>query len=1310
MKKLTLISLSLLLAVFALADTYTIGTGTSATATNPFYGSYSYGWCKTIYTLTDINDAGLTAAADIIGIGWEVGNSPSNYVMQSQTVYVRNTTQEIYESTDISYPGTTGFDLAWQGTMTYNGSGWIYISFDTPFAWNGTGGIEFLYENRNGDDPTGYPTFRYTSTSSNYRTVYEGNDTEFPSATTGARSYSRANIRLVTPSTTAPDAAVVSFPLDGQTQIPPTASLIWMPGIIWPTGYRLYLGTDNPPTNLVNNQDLGNVNSYNPDPDLQLDTTYYWQVIPYNTFGDAADCPVWSFSTHGDNTVETLPYFQHFDAVTAPNLPPDWTSIIQSTSTSAFVGTYASTTYAHSQPYCVRLYNPSDADATLILIGPDIADPLDINEVRVRFYARSSGANYPVSIGVISDPQDASTYTEVYNLALTTTITEYIYDMTPYTGTGAHVAFKHGLGGSGRSIYLDDVSFELIAPNDLGCDALTGNVTPSVGTATTYNAVIHNWGTAAQSAYTVKLFDGNDTELASVAGVPIDPGMTVDMPLSWTPAAEGPAVLYAKVFLTGDINPDNDQSPSINVTVQPAGVITVTVGTGDIAEGIPLEFFYKNSLFQCLFYQTELNVYGQVTALTFYNNFATDLQDKPCKFWLGQTTLDDLSSGWILDGLTLVYDGTANFPAGQNTVTIPLQTPFNYTAGNLVLYANRPMDTQYFSSSDNFLAQEVGTNRARKLQSDSTTYDPAAPSAAGTLSGKFPMTSFSFVTSGFAALNGTVTSGGVPVADVDIVIDGTQYATITNVLGQYNFPFVQPGNYTVTASKLGYESQTLPVTLTADQTSTLDFTLATSSSVNVTGFVVGSDQPTVGLAEAIVSLSGVMDYSATTDATGHFTIPGVLSGNTYSYVIVKEGYQNLTGSITVGATAYDMGTLILPEIAFPASQVVATENIAQTQVDLIWHSPVAAPPYDDFEMNDGGWVSSGFGDWEWGDDYDVTNYVDIDTYADTPPPTAYSGTGMWGTVLEGGYSNCAAWSYLRKTFNLSGISNPVLSLWHYMDGYNTWDYGLITVNGTTVWGSSSAAEFMPWQELTVDLSAYGNQANVEIGFEWYATSVVSYAGWYIDDVYVGPPQARNVTFVQAEAPAITSGITETEGTALKAERTRVFAGSALQPQPRNDRLLVGYKVWRLLSADEGNETLWTPLTPSAIADTTFTDTAWAPLPSGVYKFAVKAVYTNDVLSAAAFSNEIHKGMMGTLSGTVTEFGTNVAISGATITAGDYSGTSGPDGSYAFLVYQGTYDVTCAKQGYQSSTVTGVNIVGTQTTTQNFVLTEITLPP
>ena len=109
-------------------------------------------------------------------------------------------------------------------------------------------------------------------------------------------------------------------------------------------------------------------------------------------------------------------------------------------------------------------------------------------------------------------------------------------------------------------------------------------------------------------------------------------------------------------------------------------------------------------------------------------------------------------------------------------------------------------------------------------------------------------------------------------------------------------------------------------------------------------------------------------------------------------------------------------------------------------------------------------------------------------------------------------------------------------------------------------------------------------------------------------------------------------------------------------------------------------------------------------------YAVKSVYSNDVLSTPAFSNEIHKGMMGTISGTVTEFGTGIPISGATITAGDYSGTSGADGSYAFLAYQDTYTVTCTRTGYQNAIHHGIMVVGLQTTTLDITMTEITLPP
>jgi hypothetical protein len=1231
MKKLLVLGMLLLAISLIFADTYTIGEGTSAGSTNPYYGLYDYSWCKTIYTQTEINAAGLTAPANIIGIGFYVGNTPANYLMNDQRVYVRNTTQEIYESTDISYPDPTPFVLTFQGNLTYNGSGWIYITFAAPFAWSG-GGIEFLYENRDGDYVTGYPTYRYTSTSTNYRTVYKSADNDFPATLTGTRTYNRANIRIVTPTTTAPDAAVIVGPPDGGTLISPATNLFWNPGTIWPTGYRLSLGTNNPPTNVLNNADLGNVTSYDPPTDLQLSTTYYWQVVPYNTFGDATNCPVWSFTTHGDMNITTLPYLQHWDAVTAPTLPFDWSAIVQSTSTSAVAATYASTTYAHSQPNCARLYNPSDAAATLILVGPPLAGNLSINTTRVKFWARSSGANYPLSVGVISDPADPATFTEVQSIALTTTLTEYAVSLASYTGTGTRVAFKHGLGGTGRSLYVDDVLLEQIAENDLACTGLTGNATPSVNAATTYSAAIFNWGSVAQTTYTVKLFDSNNTELATAPGANVAPGETIQIPITWTPTTTGPATLYAKVFLPGDGNPANDQGPDLNISVQPAGATMITIGEGNLQEGVPLEFFYKNSLHQALYFQNELNIFGNVTALTFYNNFVTDLPNMPCKFWLAQTDLNDLSGGWVLNDLTLVFDGTVSFPTGQNIITIPLQTPFTYSAGNLLLYANRPMDTVYYSSSDNFQAQTVGTNRARKLTSDSTTYDPMNPSAAGTLSGTFAKTSFTFVTDGYASLQGAVSSGGSPLADVSIVLNGTPLTDVTDVAGGYGFPFVQPGNYTVTASKLGYETQTLPVTLVADQTTTLNISMVSSSTITVSGTVYGSDQPTVGLAGVEVTLDGALDYSGTTNASGQFSIPGVLSGNSYNYTLVKMGYQDLTGTITVGSTNYNMGSLTMNEIALPPVQVIAVENTAQTQVNLTWRPPGATGGggVEDFEITDGGWVPTSnwtnpLGDWQWTNTYDATNYTDIDTYVDAPPATAHSGTGMWGTVIQGGYSNCAGWSYLRKTFNLSGVSNPVLDFWHYMDGYNTWDYGLILVNGNTVWGTSASAEFMPWQRLIIDLSAYGNQASVEISFEWYATSVVSYAGWYIDDLYVGPPMGRSVNYVYTPGTGIKASGNESDGVANKQLRTdRVYSryqnASATNREP--NRVLTGYKVWRLTQGNETNENTWTPLTVSAIQDTFYLDNAWASLPDGNYKWAVKAAYTNNVYSVPAFSNMI----------------------------------------------------------------------------------------
>jgi hypothetical protein len=64
-----------------------------------------------------------------------------------------------------------------------------------------------------------------------------------------------------------------------------------------PVGFYISIGTDNPPTNVVHNEVVIPNAFYEIKEKLELGTMYYWQVIPFNSFGEAEDCPVWNFTT-----------------------------------------------------------------------------------------------------------------------------------------------------------------------------------------------------------------------------------------------------------------------------------------------------------------------------------------------------------------------------------------------------------------------------------------------------------------------------------------------------------------------------------------------------------------------------------------------------------------------------------------------------------------------------------------------------------------------------------------------------------------------------------------------------------------------------------------------------------------------------------------------------------------------------------------------------------------------------------------------------------------------------------------------------
>lgn len=106
------------------------------------------------------------------------------------------------------------------------------------------------------------------------------------------------NVSLFTENSAPPEPAVLVSPVNEAQNLNTGITLNWQANIgSTPSGYKLYFGTTNPPTEMT---DLGLVTSWTPVPALEYATTYYWQVIPYNSEGDAIEGQVWSFTTRND--------------------------------------------------------------------------------------------------------------------------------------------------------------------------------------------------------------------------------------------------------------------------------------------------------------------------------------------------------------------------------------------------------------------------------------------------------------------------------------------------------------------------------------------------------------------------------------------------------------------------------------------------------------------------------------------------------------------------------------------------------------------------------------------------------------------------------------------------------------------------------------------------------------------------------------------------------------------------------------------------------------------------------------------------
>ncbi|MBC8403112.1 MAG: hypothetical protein H8E14_16620, partial [Candidatus Marinimicrobia bacterium] len=246
-------------------------------------------------------------------------------------------------------------------------------------------------------------------------------------------------------------------------------------------------------------------------------------------------------------------------------------------------------------------------------------------------------------------------------------------------------------------------------------------------------------------------------------------------------------------------------------------------------------------------------------------------------------------------------------------------------------------------------------------------------------------------------------------------------------------------------------------------------------------------------------------------ALGPYGIEGLLDGDNFlELVVVDTGGQSFTpflhDTVTFGAD--------YTNDYCPPTDLIVSSDYEYEVLTVFWTPPFGSGGDQgvlDFELWDGGFVPSAdwdpVGDWAWSNTYDFADY----TGGNNPPPAAHSGTGLWATVVDGDYTNAGGRSFLRKTVNLSGMPDAVLSFYSWHEVFGSFDYVEIYVNGTMIWEHSTSATPTDWELVEIYLTDWIGLPEVEISFELYATTVVERAGWYLDDVYIGVPQPVQVT-------------------------------------------------------------------------------------------------------------------------------------------------------------------------------------------------------
>jgi len=565
--------------------------------------------------------------------------------------------------------------------------------------------------------------------------------------------------------------------------------------------------------------------------------------------GDTDDI-TFTATSQGDNTITDsvdivstalavviAPYFENFDGVSTPDLPVGWSKIVEHpTSTSPRVETSTSGT-PYSPPNHARLYSNDEVDADILLITPPVAD---LDQSRIRFWAKCNlSTNVPdLIVGTITDPNDAATFTPfetiVADTELTNVYAEFMVHFDTYVGTDQYIAFKFGLTPQFfRSIYIDDFMYEeipaapvlFVSPDSYDFSATTGGTSP---------AAIFTLNNTGLGTLTITdgdiVFTGADADQfflgAITYPIEINSGESDEIEVFFAPTTEGDKTATMEITHNGTNSPYDVPLSGFGYPES-----TVIFGTGTNVNGTttanPINIYYRSLRGQMVYHASELLAAGIEAgdALVEFGFYVEQTPLHPLPDFvirMKHTEEDDVSAHD--DGpFELVYHNVSYAPVEGDWDVLTLDTPFVWNGVDNILVDTAFDQVPSYNSSGQQRIYDV-PNGFRFVRSDGSNQTNVPTT---TVSSNKPQAMMIFgEPPDLGTIEGIVTliGGTGNVTDVEVTVE--DYMVNPDATGFYSID-ITPGTYDVTASLLGYETQTIEdvVVLEGLVTPDIDFDL-----------------------------------------------------------------------------------------------------------------------------------------------------------------------------------------------------------------------------------------------------------------------------------------------------------------------------------------------------------------------------------------------------------------------------------------------------------------------------------------------------